>query len=63
MVITVIIRDISPVVHLNEPVGLRTARIELTKEQEEKLKLRSIGFINGVEMFEQYSICILEEVL
>ena len=63
MTLTVIIRDISPFVHLNGPVGLRTVRIELTKEQEEKLKLRSIGYINGVETFEEYSACILEEAL
>lgn len=57
----VIIRDESPLLHLNEPVSHRTIKIRLTEEQHEALKLRQIGTDRGAPIFEAYSMCILEE--
>lgn len=49
---TVVIHDISPLIHTNQPCSLRTVVIELTEEQRRKLQL------NYAE--EGYSSCILE---
>ena len=38
--LTVIIRDYSPLVHMQEPVRFRTVRIELTEDQRRQLALR-----------------------
>ena len=51
-VLTVIIRDESPVIHLNEPVSFRTVQIVLTKEQVEKLEF--------LHREENISMCFIE---
>lgn len=59
-VLTVIIRDEGPLIHLNEPVCLRSVRIELTQEQLEKLRVKHTYTINGQECYESISHCFLE---
>ena len=58
---TVVIRDESPLIHLNEPVSHRTVKILLTEEQRKALELRQVGINMGSPIYESYSMCILEE--
>ena len=39
MTITVIIRDLVPLIHMDSPIRRRSVSLMLTKEQEEALKL------------------------
>jgi hypothetical protein len=52
MKLTVIIRDITPAVHLGEPVDHRSIQVELTDAQARSLALRHPK--------EEFSLCILE---
>lgn len=60
MKLHVTIRDPAPMIHLQEPVHHRLVTIELTEEQAERLKLRSVGYDMGKQIFEEYSQCFLE---
>ena len=59
MKLTVIIRDPAPMVHMGESPTHRTVVIELTEEQASKIQLKKTS--NSPEMFEEISMCILEE--
>lgn len=59
--LTVVIRDVSAFVHLDEPVTRRTVRIQLTDEQIEKLRLHYTHSSHGSDFHEQISTCFLEE--
>lgn len=59
--LTVILRNISPFICLEEPVEHRTIHIEFTLEQLELLKPRKTGFSSGSPTFEQVSQCFIEE--
>ena len=61
MKLTVIIRDESPFMYLQEPPRHRSVSIEFTPEQKEKLELKSIGWNGGQEWFEEISHCFIEE--
>ena len=56
-ILTVVIRDYSPVIHLDEPVRRRTVRIELTEQQRAALALRNT---HGLDGYEEISQVILE---
>lgn len=58
--LTVLIRDITPLIHLNEPVSHRRVTIELTAEQQQQLKLEKVGHSLGNDIFEDYGTCLLE---
>ena len=51
-ILTVIIRDVAPLMHLNEPCLHRTVQIALTAEQREALRFR--------HNYEEVSSCHLE---
>ena len=59
-ILTVVIRDDSPFVHMQEPVRHRTVRIELTDAQIEQLRMRQTGTVMGVPMYEDVAQCFLE---
>jgi hypothetical protein len=59
--LTVVLRDIAPMVHLNEPVNHRSVRIELTENQRKILSLNNTHTIGGIEFYENISLAILEE--
>ena len=61
MKLTVIIRDDSPFMYLQEPPRHRSVNIEFTPEQAEQLKLKSIGRSGGQEWFEEISQCFIED--
>jgi hypothetical protein len=61
MKLIVIIRDVAPVIVLQEPVGLRRVEIKLTPEQMDALELRETGTSMGQPIREQYSFCFLED--
>ena len=58
--LTVIIRDCAPYVHMQEPLGHRAIRIELTDEQRRQLALRWTHTIGTEEGYEEVSQVILE---
>ena len=60
MILTVIIRNISPLIFMQEPVLHRTVHIELTPEQEKLLALRITGKNNGEDVVEDISSCFIE---
>ena len=60
MILTVIIRDISPFIFMQEPVSHRTVHIELTPEQEKLLAFQVTGKNNGEDVVEDISACFIE---
>jgi hypothetical protein len=60
MKLTVIIRNDGPMIFCGDSPSYRSVQIELTDEQQEKLKLKYIGQSGGREYTEQYSLCFLE---
>jgi hypothetical protein len=58
--LTVIVRDYSPVVFMEDPVRHRSVRIALTPEQVEQLALRWTGTQGGSSLYEEISHCFLE---
>lgn len=58
--LTVIIRDYSPLIHMQEPVSLRTVRIELTEDQRRQLALRWTHSSCAGDGYEEVSQAILE---
>lgn len=57
----VILRNIAPLVHLNEPVSHRSVLIELTPEQRAQLSLQWVGSSCGRDDFEEVSKAFFEE--
>lgn len=45
--LTVVIRDVAPLMHLNEPCAYRTVHIALTEEQQRELALGKTESINS----------------
>lgn len=60
MKLTVIIRDISPLMFMQEPVTHRAVQIMLTPEQESQLCLKVTGCNNGADITEEISSCFIE---
>lgn len=58
--LTVIIRDNSPFIFMQEPPTHRSVTIELTDEQLNSLKLNYIGVSCGQEYYESISKAFLE---
>jgi hypothetical protein len=58
--LTVVIRDESPFLHLQEPVTHRSVVIWLTEGQLDQLALHCTGRIGGSDLFESLSQCFLE---
>ena len=59
--LTVVIRDVMPLISMQEPVSHRTVTIELTPSQKEQLALRYRGTNCGQEVWEDISQCFMEE--
>jgi len=59
--LTVVIRDESPLIHMQEPVNHRTVHIELTQEQREQLALKCVGRAGGTDLYEQIASAFLED--
>ena len=59
-VLTVIIRDVSPFMHLQEPPTYRSVQIELTPEQREKLSLAWVASSGFTDYHEEVSQCFFE---
>ncbi len=59
-ILTVIIRDNSPMIFLQDAVSHRSVKIELTHEQVEQLKLNWIGTSCGHDYYEEIAQCFIE---
>lgn len=59
-ILTVIIRDPSPLVHFNDAPSYRSVRIELTRAQRDQIAVRHVAGQSGNEIFEEVSRCFLE---
>jgi hypothetical protein len=59
-VLTVIIRDIGPLIHLQEPPTHRSVQITLTDEQRTALALQWTGSNCGVDHYEEIGQCFIE---
>ena len=59
-ILTVIVSDPSPFVHLQESPAYRTVRLRLTDKQVEELQLRCTGNQGGVRIYEHIARCFLE---
>lgn len=57
----VILRNIAPLVHLNEPVSHRSVLIELTPEQRAQLSLQWVGSVGKRDDFEEVAMAFFEE--
>ncbi len=60
MKLTVIIRNPANFIFMQEPCTHRTVQIDLTSEQEEKLKMQKVGRNCGQDVYEEISQCFLE---
>lgn len=58
--LTIIIRDNSPAVHLNEPVSFRRVTIELTEDQAKQLEMKPTHSNGMNQYFEETSHAFLE---
>ena len=58
--LTVIIRNPSNFIHMQEPNTFRSVRIVLTEDQARKLELRQCGCIGMKPYYEEISQCFLE---
>lgn len=59
--LTVIIRDDAPMIHCNDVSSYRRVTINLTDDQQEKLRLFATSTSMGKDVFESYSKCFLED--
>ena len=59
-VMTVIIRDDSPMIHCVDSPSYRAVRVPLTDEQIEMLKLRHVGSVGSIDYYEAISRAIIE---
>ena len=60
-IITVIIRDDSPMIYAGDCPSFRVVEIELTDEQLATLELRKTHTVSGKGCYERISRCIIEE--
>ena len=60
MQLTVIIRDVSPVIFCNDHPAYRRVTFDLTEEQSKKINLKVTGSNGGCEIKEEISQCFLE---
>ena len=60
MKLTVIINNIAPFIHLQEPVQHRSVRIELTEEQKKMLRMKWVARSGATDYYEEISHCFLE---
>lgn len=58
--LTVIIEDLTPLIHWQGQPARRSVRIQLTPEQLEALSLRYTGHDRGTDLYEQVACCFLE---
>ena len=58
--LTVVIRDTSSFIHLQEPVAHRTVHIVLTPDQKAQLDLRCTGRVGGTDIYEEIASAFLE---
>ncbi len=61
-ILTVVIRNPSPFIHMQEPPTHRTVRLVLTDEQRELLSMRWVGSSGKVQHFEEIASIIDEPV-
>lgn len=61
MILTVLIRDDGPMIHCGDSPSYRSVQLKLTDEQIVALSRRQTHSSGGVEYFEQYSRCFIEE--
>lgn len=59
--LTFVVRDTAPLAVLQEPVGHRTVRVELTEEQLDRLSLRKTGWSGGGPIYESISMVLWED--
>jgi hypothetical protein len=55
--LTLIIKDVSPLIYEEEPVQHRTVHIELTEDQRVRLEC-----LNNANLYEEISFCFLEDM-
>ena len=58
--LTVIIRDDSPMIHYADSSSYRRVTVNLTTDQQEKLRLFVTSVINTKEIYESYSMAFVE---
>ena len=59
-IMTVIIRDDGPMIHLNASPQYRTIQFRLTGEQLDQLNLKFVGVNNGLDHYEEIDRCFIE---
>lgn len=59
--LTVIIRNDAPMLFCGDSPTYRSVQVELTQEQQEKIKLRVVGTQGNLDLLESISSCFLEE--
>lgn len=59
-VLTVVLRDDSPLIHCNDSPSFRSRRITLTDEQRNHLALECTGTAGGAPLYEVVSKCFIE---
>lgn len=59
-IMTFIIRDDSPFIHMQEPVTCRSVQVTLTPEQQQAIAVRCTGTIAGRPIYEEVRECFLE---
>jgi hypothetical protein len=62
VILTFIVRDISPLLFLNDLPVKRTIQLELTEEQLKKLNLRWVGFDGGKDVYESLAEVFMENI-
>jgi hypothetical protein len=60
-ILTVIIRNDAPLIHLNDPPSHRSVRVELTPEQLDALQLNWAHTSSGIKHYESVSHAFLED--
>jgi hypothetical protein len=59
-ILSVLIRDDSPMIHCNDSSQFRSVQIKLTEEQLELIALRATGSTSGNPIYESISKCWIE---
>jgi len=59
-ILTVVIRDDSPMIHCQDSPVYRTVRISLTDDQRESMALRCTGVTGTTPIYETISKCFIE---
>ena len=61
MKLTVIFRNDMPMIYAGDCPVYRSVQINLTSEQIEKIKCRTVGMSHGNDVYEEISKCFIEE--